>query len=237
MMGRMVSLALLTLLLHAAPSGAPPVPSDCRAEETQELTRKVHFPLFYVDARCAGEEVAYLCTDTRCLKNPCGGAEGMVPRLLQIKGASRSHAKRSGRSRGSHAKKSKSKAKSEAPPSGAWGEALALLLRGPEDALQVVTLSAKAGQPGCRPFSGLEQVLVEATNKRVKIGERLGRSGVRDQLKGHSVVLTRGLYVGGDVPGGPSHGYLQIRAKLSGKKLKFSSATRKSADAIRFGAK
>ena len=52
-----------------------------------------------------------------------------------------------------------------------------------------------------------------------------------------SVVLTRGLYVGGDSPGGPSHGYLRISAKILGSKLKFKSASRKSADAVQFGHK
>lgn len=234
----MVSLALVAFLLHAAPGGAPPVPSDCEVEQSQDLSGKLHFPLFFVDARCAGESVAYLCTDTKCLKDPCGGAEGSAPQLLQVAKPAHSRSKGAKRPR-AHGKKAKKAESSAASKSGAGGgasgEALALFLRGGQKQTQVVTISSRAGQPGCRPLRGLEQVLVDATNKGVKIGETLGRSGELDAIKGSSLVLTRGLYVGGDEPGAPSHGYLLIRAKISSTQLKFASASRKSADAVRFG--
>jgi|GEM_PF-5475857 len=232
--------ALIAVLLHAAPAGAPPVPSDCEIEQTEDLSAKLHFGLSFVDARCAGESVAYLCTDTKCLKDPCGGMEGQAPRLLMVAKAPRARGKRGAKRSRSRGKKSTPKAGATADKKasgGASGDGLAIFLRGTQDASQVVAISARAGQPGCRPFSGLEQVLVDATNKGVKIGETLGKAGTLDVIKGSSVVLTRGLYVGGDEPGAPSHGYLRIRAKISGSKLKFTGASRKSADAVQFGHK
>ena len=111
----MVSLALIAVLLHTAPAGAPPVPSDCEIEQTQDLSAKLHFGLSFVDARCAGESVAYLCTDTKCLKDPCGGMEGQAPRLLMVAKAPRARGKRG-------AKKSRSHSKKGAPKAGAPGQ-------------------------------------------------------------------------------------------------------------------
>jgi hypothetical protein len=188
--------------------------------------RKLHLTLTFTEAHCAGEPVSYLCTDSRCLKDPCGGYDAEAPRLSSLGSAARSSRKKGGKS---HGKRSKRGAKASE------GELPAILLRGSERTSQVVLLGARNGTPTCRLVKGLDQVLVDAINKRVKIGERLGKSGERDVLHGHSLTLIRGLYVGGDVPGGPSHGYLRIHAKITKTKLKMTGAARVSQDAIRFG--
>lgn len=139
----------LPLLVAFALTAAPPVPSDCQVDQSHDVAHTLQF----VETRCAGEKVVYLCSEQKCVKDPCGGYEGDAPSLVGVGSPSRaSGGKRSKASPIRSAKRSHGKLAATSAD-----ELPALFTRGPEHALQVVSLSVSNGAPTCHLVRGLDE--------------------------------------------------------------------------------